>query len=171
MKSKFFIIISLFFLVSCQQRDAVDFKTKVLAQEKSAFNIVLAKDGSGSRKLEYLIKDNYEAALKMVAAQEKEFDQMINDIKVIPENDIREASVLKRSAVAYYSALKNLHLYERKEIEQRAIIQKLKNKNSEAEQKKLLDLAIQKKGLYAKVYQQEAILSAALKKFDNANGL
>lgn len=172
MKFNSFLIISLFFLlVSCQHRDAIDFKAKILAQERTAFNIVLAKNGSESKKLEYLIKDNYEAALETVTIQAKEFDKLIQDIKIIPEDDIKEAGSLKTAAIAYYTALKDLHLYDKKEIEQRALIQKLEDKDLRSEQKKLLDLAIQKNALYSKVYKQEEFLNKAFKKFDSANGL
>lgn len=101
--------------------------------------------------------------------QNGEFGMIIKDLESLKAERVNEGELLKDAAVNYYKALKELHLFDRKEIEQQAIISQLpKNKFKDA-QDKLIMFASQKKALYTKVYEMKALLNAAMKKFDDAN--
>lgn len=158
-------------ITSCKSRDAVDLRDTILQKERVAFNLVLGKNGLGAQKLACIIKGDYKGALALVDQQASEFDKLIKDIEVLPADEIREGKLLKHAAAGYYAALKTLHYFDRKEIEQVESVHQLKGSALETAQQKNIELARSKKALYEKVYQQESILSEAFKKFNSANGL
>ncbi|TDW51653.1 hypothetical protein EV144_101329 [Flavobacterium sp. 270] len=81
-----------------------------------------------------------------------------------------EGEPLKKASVAYYQALKELHGFDRKEIEQQALLQTLKNNELNTATDDLMTLAKHKKSLYTAVYKKEALLHKANEKFNVANG-
>lgn len=156
---------------SCESTKAIDFKKSLAQSERRAFDIILGKEGSGEKKLKYLTEDNYKGALEAVNQQAGEFDELIDDIKKLSTNDIPEADSLKMASIAYYEALKELHIFDRKEITQQELLTTLKNEEHKKASDSLIALAKQKKLLYTAVYKKEALLHMATQKFNTANKL
>lgn len=158
-------------LVSCRSPKAEAFKEAVVQKERVAFGIILDKNGPETKKLECLVKNDYKCALQVVDQQAKEFDKLITDLEGLKADDFKEGQSLKYTALNYYKALKALHFFDRKEIEQQILIHEANNHQLKMGQDSLIELARRKKSLYTKVYEQEILLSTAFKKFDIANGL
>lgn len=155
---------------SCQSPKVADFNESLDRSERKAFDIILGKEGSGEKKLSCLVKDDYKGAIAAVNQQSLEFDMLIADIKKLSTDGIPEGEPLKKASLEYYQALKNLHTFDRKEIEQQATLKTLKNDELKIAQNNFLTLARQKKMFYTAVYEKEAFLHSAVKKFDAANG-
>ncbi|MBZ4033741.1 hypothetical protein K6T82_03125 [Flavobacterium sp. 17A] len=166
----FFLTAFLFVTISsCKSSKAADFNDSLVRAERRAFEIIVGKEGSGEKKLKYLEKDDYKNALKTVDQQAKEFDSLIADIQKLSTDGIPEGEQLKTASLAYYQSLKELHVYDRKEIEQQALLRSLKDDELKNAQDKLLTLARQKKTLYNAVYEKEALLHTASEAFKTAN--
>ncbi|MFD2475981.1 hypothetical protein [Epilithonimonas zeae] len=142
-----------------------------MEKERIAFNIITSKNGTESQKLEYLVADDYKNALKAVDQQKKEFDQIILSLDSLETKDIKDASLLKNATVNYYTALRDLHYFDRKEILQRELIYNNHSNDKKSQQDELLNLYKQKKAYFNRVYKEESLLSDALQKFDISNGL
>jgi len=171
---RFNILLYLFFILiinSCQSPKANAFRSTVVEKERIAFNIITSKNGTESQKLEYLVADDYKNALKAVDQQKKEFDQIILSLDSLETKDIKDASLLKNAAVNYYTALRDLHYFDRKEILQRELIYNNHSNDKKSQQDELLNLYKQKKAYFNRVYKEESLLSDALQKFDISNGL
>lgn len=171
--SRFGIYITAFLFItmsSCESSNAADFKKSLNKLERRAFEIILGKKGSGEKKLNCLAKDNYKGALAAVDQQSKEFDMLIGDIKKLSTHGIPKGESLKTASLEYYKSLKELHIFDRKEIEQQALLQTLKNNELKDAQNNLIALARQKKMLYNAVYEKEALLHNATENFETANG-
>jgi len=171
---RFNILLYLFFILiinSCQSPKANAFRSTVVEKERIAFNIITSKNGTESQKLEYLVADDYKNALKAVDQQKKEFDQIILSLDSLETKDIKDASLLKNAAVNYYTALRDLHYFDRKEILQRELIYNNHSNYKKSQQDELLNLYKQKKAYFNRVYKEESLLSNALQKFDISNGL
>ncbi|WP_417941232.1 hypothetical protein [Flavobacterium sp. RS13.1] len=156
---------------SCHSSNATDFKESLDQSERKAFNIIVGKKGSGEKKLEYLQKEDYKSAIKAVDQQAIDFDILIADIRKLSTEDIPEGHSLKTASVEYYQSLKELHIFDKKEIEQQALLKTVKNDELVTAQNKLLELARQKKLLYNAVYKKEALLHSATERFKAANGI
>lgn len=170
---RFSIFITAFLFItmsSCVSPKASDFKESLAKSERQAFDIILGKEGFGEKKLNYLINNDYKGAIAAVEQQAKEFDKIINDINTLSTDGISEGKPLKKASVAYYQALKELHGFDRKEIEQQALLQTLKNNELNTATDDLMTLAKHKKSLYTAVYEKEALLHKATEKFNAANG-
>ncbi|MFC4163046.1 hypothetical protein ACFOWU_05230 [Epilithonimonas zeae] len=171
---RFNILLYLFFILiinSCQSPKANAFRSTVVEKERIAFNIITSKNGTESQKLEYLVADDYKNALKAVDQQKKEFDQIILSLDSLETKDIKDASLLKNATVNYYTALRDLHYFDRKEILQRELIYNNHSNDKKSQQDELLNLYKQKKAYFNRVYKEESLLSDALQKFDISNGL
>ncbi|GAA3757212.1 hypothetical protein [Flavobacterium ginsengiterrae] len=172
MRFSLFVTAFLFItLSSCKSSKAVDFKESLAKSERRAFDIILGKNGSGEKKLNYLVNDDYKGALAAVDQQAIEFDKLIDDINKLSTNDVTEGEPLKIATLEYYKALKALHVFDRKEIEQQALLSELKNNELNIAQNNLIALAHQKKLLYTAVYKKEALLHTAAENFNAANGI
>ena len=158
-------------LISCKSPKAKALKQSVLNKERTAFRILLDKNGSETKKQECLVKNDYPCALAAVDMQNGEFNAIITDLESMKEDGTKEGDLLRNAAVNYYKALKELHLFDRKEIEQQMLISQLPNDKMKGAQDELIGFARQKKSFYTKVYEQEGLLIEAMKKFDDANGL
>lgn len=168
------IFITAFLLItmsSCKSSKAVDFKESLDQYERKAFDIIVGKKGSGEKKLEYLEKEDFKGALMAVNEQATAFDSLISGIKKLSTDGIQEGEKLKNASIEYYQALKELHGFDKKEIEQQAVLQTVKDDELKDAQEKLIALARQKKTLYNAVYKKEALLHTASEAFRNANGL
>lgn len=155
---------------SCESSNAADFKESINQSERRAFEIILGKKGSGEKKLNCLAKDDFKGALTAVDQQSKEFDILIGDIKKLSTQGIPKGEPLKTASLEYYQSLKELHVFDRKEIEQEALLRTLKNNELKNTQNNLIVLARQKKMLYNAVYEKEALLHTATQNFEAANG-
>lgn len=167
----FLVVFLLISFTSCKSRRTIEFREAIVQKERVAFNIVLGKNGSEVQKLERLIKNDYKGALALVDKQAREFDQLIKDIESLPADGIRQGEALKRAAVDYYAALKELHFFDRREIAQSEAIHQLGDEELSVAQHELVALAHEKKIFYEKVYRQEEMFATVLKKFDAANDI
>ncbi|MFB9110079.1 hypothetical protein ACFFVK_15955 [Flavobacterium gyeonganense] len=156
---------------SCNSSNATDFKESLDQSERKAFNIIVGKKGSGEKKLEYLEKEDYKNAIKAVDQQAIDFDIIIADIHRLPADDIPEGQQLKTASLEYYQSLKELHIFDKKDIEQQALLKTLKKDELEDALNKLKELAQQKKMLYNALYKKEALLYTATQRFKAANGI
>ncbi len=171
MKLKIFLLVFVLLISnSCRSPKAANFRNNIVQKERVAFQIILGKDGSETKKLNYLVKGNFKGAIAAVDQQALEFDKLINSIEMLSSDGIQEGEPLKTAAINYYKSLKALHFFERKEIGQQELISKLDNEDPKLGQDQLIELARQKKYLYAKVYENEHLLGVALDKFDTENG-
>ncbi|MBZ4040996.1 hypothetical protein [Flavobacterium hibisci] len=156
---------------SCNSSNATDFKESLDKSERKAFDIIVGKKGSGEKKLEYLEKEDYKNAIKAVNQQAIDFDIIIADISKLSTNDIPEGQSLKTASLEYYESLKELHIFDKKQIEQQAILKTLKKDELDNALNKRMELARQKKMLYNALYKKEALLHAATERFKAANGI
>jgi len=169
---KFGILLTtiLIIAVSCKSSKALAFKESLDQFERKAFEIVLGKEGPAEKKLKCLVKEDYKGAIAAVEQQREEFDKLIADIKKISTNNIPEGESIKTAALEYYQSLEELHVFDKKEIEQQALLRTPKENQLEDASNKLIALARQKKMLYNKVHRKEALLHTAAKSFEAANG-
>lgn len=156
---------------SCNSSKATDFKKALEQSEHRAFDIIVGKNGSEEKKLQYLEKEDYKNAIKTVNQQAIDFDILIADIRNLSTNDIPEGQSLKTASLEYYQSLKELHIFDKKEIEQQVLLKTLKKDELESAQNKLIELAKQKKMLYNTLYKKEALLYTATERFEKANSI
>lgn len=154
----------------CESSKVADFNKSLERSERKAFQIIVGKEGSENKKLKCLEKGDYKGAIAAVEQQAVEFDSLIANIKKLSTDGIPDGEPLKTASIAYYQSLKELHFFDRKEIEQQALIQTLKNEERNTAQNTLISLAREKKMLYNKVYEKESLLQTATENFNAANG-
>ncbi len=146
------------------------FKHALDVQERKVTHMLIGKNASESRKLEYLIADDFDKALLVVDQQATEFDKVLDTVKGLNADGLAKGNELKKSKLDYYESLKNLHLYAKKEIMQQKLISRTKDKERDSAQNELIKLAKAKQTLYDKVYQADEKLYNTLVEFDKANG-
>ena len=149
----------------------MEFKHALDVQERKVTHMLIGKNASESRKLEYLIADDYDKALLVVDEQAKEFENVIDTVKALSTDGLAKGVELKQSKLNYYESLKALHLYAKKEIAQQKLIRQVSGKQRDTAQKELIALAKAKQQLYDSVYQADEKLYQTLADFDKANGL
>lgn len=116
------LLSSVLFLSSCMNKKAMEFKHALDVQERKVTQMLIGKKGSESRKLNYLIADDFDHALNVVNEQEREFDAVLHALKSLETADLEKASALQNAAINYYDSLKALHMYAKKEIAQQKVI-------------------------------------------------
>lgn len=158
-------------LFACKNKKAMEFKHALDVQERKVTHMLIGKNASESRKLEYLIADDFDKALLVVDEQTKEFDNVIDTVKALSTDGLAKAVELKQSKLNYYESLKSLHLYAKKEITQQKLIRQTTGKERDNAQNELIALAKAKQSLYDKVYLADEKLYQTLAQFDKANGL
>lgn len=163
-----FLLVS---MASCKPRKAIALKENIVRKERMVFNMLVGKNGLEEQKLNFLVKNDFQGALAQVDKQEKEFDQLIREIETLPAEGIRQGHELKTAAVAYYTALKELHVFDREEISQREAIQQAGGEALRAAQDKYLELNLQKQDRYKKVYEKERAFYQALEQFNAVNDI
>lgn len=156
---------------SCTSPATVDFKEDIVQKEREAFQIILSKDGLESKKLNLLAKDDFKGALATIDQQAIEFDKIIKSIESLSTEGIKEGGALKSAAIHYYSSLKELHYFDRQEVEQQSLLSKISDRDQKNASGQLMELARQKKVLYKKVCENEQLMRTAIDRFDAANGL
>lgn len=171
MKYGIFLLAILFIAMNgCESSKVADFNKSLERSERKAFQIIVGKEGSENKKLKCLGKGDYKGAIAAVEQQAVEFDSLIANIRKLSTEGIPDGEPLKTASIAYYQSLKELHFFDRKEIEQQALIQTLKNEERNTSQNTLISLARKKKMLYNKVYEKEALLQTATENFNASNG-
>ncbi len=117
-------------LISCQSKKAVQLNTVLANSERAVFNIMVGKNGPNERKLKCIIAGDFKCALQAVNDKEHAFNQIINEINVVETSGIEHGNDLKKAAVNYYNALKQLEISDRREI---ALQQLSQDKNTTAQ--------------------------------------
>lgn len=123
--------------------------------------------GSEQAKLNYLIAHDYKNALITTDKQEVEFNRIIKDIENADTEGISMGKELQKAAIEYYTVLKILYTFSRKEIQNEELtrnpIKKEKIKD------RTLELAYEKQQLYQNVYISDKKLYTTLKQFEREN--
>jgi hypothetical protein len=167
------IILSAVFLlvsfVSCKPRKAIELREAIVQKERTAYDILLAKNGPETQKLDCLVKDDYKGALAFVDKEEQAFNKLIKEIEALPADGIEHGNELKTAALSYYAALKELHVYDRREIEHQEITLRSTGEELRAAQHKILELSRQKQTMYKKVYEEERKFHEAMENFNSVN--
>ncbi|MBE5318115.1 hypothetical protein IM793_03010 [Pedobacter sp. MR2016-19] len=109
----------------------------------------------------------------MVDEEEQAFNKIINNINAAETNDIKYGNALKKAAVSYYEAVKQLEIFDRNEIS----IQQLTHNKAIKEQ--LRDSATTKLGqllnsrleIRKQINKKEKKLAEIQKQFNSVNHL
>ncbi|NLR63487.1 hypothetical protein HGH92_04130 [Chitinophaga varians] len=158
-------------LTACQPKKAIRLRAAILQKERTAFNILVGKGGAEEQKLQCLIKSDYQGALAALDREEKDFDRLIDSIKLLPATDIKQGEPLKAAAIDYYTALKTLQLFDRQEVSQQEIAHRLKGDEAMAAHEKIYELSLQKQELYKKVYVKDSVFERTKEQFNAAHGI
>lgn len=149
------VFISFIVLFSCENKKAVKLRQLIDQQEKQSFSMLVGQKGLESKKLNYLIAYEYDSALAVVDQQEAEFNKIIKDLEKAKTEGISKGKELQQTSISYYTAIKNLYLFSRQEIELEKLSRNGKGAEADSAQRRLLNLYREKKHLYEKVYQSE----------------
>ena len=163
-----FLLIS---LVSCKPRKAITLNETIKQQERVAYKILLDKDGPESKKLNCLVKEDYKGALAQLDHEEQAFNGLIRDIETISVYNIKQGSELRKAAIDYYTALKELHTFDRIQIAHQDSLSGLQGEALDAGQHKILELNQQKQQLFESVYEKERVFQKEQQLFNMANDI
>ncbi|EJL73913.1 hypothetical protein [Chryseobacterium populi] len=167
-----FLLLIVTTIISCSNKKAADFKKSITDKKSEVYNMLLGEKGLESRKLDYLIKQDYSNALLLVDQQETKFNSVIKDIEMLNPDGIEDGKQVQKAAVDYYRILKKLFLCSRDEIEQQVVTRsKSDEKKISAAQDRILEVLLEKQKLYQQLYEKDELLFKALKQFDDKNGL
>ncbi len=158
-------------MTACKPKKAIEFKQTIAQQERHALDILISKGGIDEQKMNCLIKHDFKGALLAVDKEEQAFNKIINDITSLSADGIRQGEALKKAAADYYTALKDLHIYDRQEIEQQAASQDPDEEKAKKALDKYIQLGMDKQNMYGAVYKKEASFQKALEEFERANGI
>lgn len=158
-------------LVSCEPRKAITLKETIAQKERVAYKILLDKNGPESKKLDLLIKEDYPGALALLEQEEQAFNGLISSLDSLSVDDIKQGSELKKAAIDYYTALKELHTYDRVQIAHQDALSGLKGEALYAGQNKILELNKQKQLLFDKVFEKENAFHKEQESFNTANNI
>jgi hypothetical protein len=158
-------------LASCKPRKAIEFRAAIQQKERAATAIIVGKGGPDDRKDSLLIIEDFKGALQATDEEEQALNNIIQEIKMLSTEGVKEGAQLKTAAINYYAALKALEAYDRKEIAQQEISIGDDKEKASAAQDSLMKLAVDKRKLYDEVYKKEAVLLKALQEFEKANGI
>ncbi|SDG43512.1 hypothetical protein SAMN05421827_106210 [Pedobacter terrae] len=115
MRNILFILL-IFGLTSCQSKKAIHLNTVLVRAERTVFNIMVGKNGPNEKKLQCLIDGNFKCALQAIDDKEQAFNAVINEINSVEINDIKYGNALKKAAISYYDAVKQVEISDRQEI-------------------------------------------------------
>ncbi|WP_293305487.1 hypothetical protein [Pedobacter sp. UBA5917] len=172
-KRNIFLVLLILVLSSCQSKKATDLKTTLEQKDRTAFNVMVGKNGPSERKLKCLIDGDFNGALKALEEEEQAFDKIIVEINALQTDDIKHGNELKAAAANYYTAVKELELSERLNIAQQQISLNKANaeKVRDAATHKQLQLSRDKLEMHKTVNKKEQLLAEAKKQFDLVNHL
>lgn len=167
---KLTILVFVFFnLVSCTSRKAIDLRDTIAQNEQLLTELLISKGSYEEEKLNCLVDSNFKGALIAIDKQERGFDNIIERTKTLSVKGAGNA--VKTAAINYYQALKDLHMFDRQEIEQQEIIYGKDLKKVDEALDKLMQLAKKKQHFFQNVYRAEEKFDLALKDFDKTSGL
>lgn len=158
-------------LTACQSKQARELDTSIDQKERAAFHILVGKDGLESKKLDCLIKKDFDGARQAVDREEQAFNQIILEIKHLPAEDLQHGDELKTAAAAYYTAIRDLQVFDRQEIVQRQISHGSDTAKIRQAQDEMLRLSREKLKMYDRVHEQEVLFSGIREKFRKAHDL
>lgn len=167
----FYVSCILISLVSCQSRKAATLNETIQQQERVAHKILLDKNGPESKKLNCLVNEDFQCALAQLDQEEQAFNGLIKSIDSLSVDGIKQGSELKKAAIDYYAALKELYTFDRTQIAHQDTLSGLKGEALQAGQHKILQLNQQKKQLFEKVYEKESIFHKEQERFNAANNM
>lgn len=118
-----------------------------------------------------MINKDFKGAQAAVDKIEKGLNNIVKTIEALPAEGVKEGDELKKAAVDYYTALRDLKTMERKEIVQReAAYDKDKEKASIA-LNRLLELNKEQLTMSGMVSEKGAVLHNTLQQFNEINNL
>ena len=165
-----FLSVNFFFiclLTACQSPAVGDYRDNIVKNERTVFNILVGKDGENEKKQKSIIAGDYDAAVKLSDQEKSKIDRVINNIQSTPTDDVKYGEELKKSAIAYYSALRDLHYADHKVI---LLYKELQmNHHSSKVSDSIISLEKMKRPLFDKVYSAEKNYQNILEKFDEEN--
>lgn len=168
-------ILPVFFLllgiVACKPQKATDFKNAILHLADSTKNIVLTKESPEEAKQQSLAKQDYTAAAAALEKEEQAFNALIQRVQAMSTEGIKEGEAVKKAALGYYTALRDLYTYDRRQLPLHAAASNPDQAKAMAATDQLYQSYKDKQAAFNEVYKKEDSLSLALKQFDTANGL
>lgn len=167
------LILLIFGLSSCQSKKAAQLNTVLVHAERNIFNIMVGKNGPNEKKLKCLIDGNFKCALQAVDDKKKAFNQVINEINAVETKDIEYGNELKKAAISYYDAVKQVEISDRQEIVLQQLSQDKKHTvqvrdSAMAKQWQLLNKKMEMRKLITK---KETKLAEIQKQFNLVNHL
>lgn len=121
------LILLILGLSSCQSKRAAHLNTVLVHAERAVFNIIVGKNGPNEKKLKCIIKGDFECALQAIDDKEQAFNKVINEINALETKDVEYGNDLKKAAISYYDALKQMEISDRQEIALQQLSQDKKN--------------------------------------------
>lgn len=156
---------------SCKSKKAIEFNEALAQKEREITHIVLGENSLEQQKLEYILKKDYNGALRAIDKQEQAFDALIGKIDSLPVAGIEHADTLKKAVINYYTAVKELQIFDRREITERIAAQSPNKDSVDNAYKRLLQISVEKRKMYDKVYKEDEALGLAKDAFTKAHGL
>lgn len=169
MKNLIVYIILLLPLFSCHKNGAIAFRNMITQKEHDITDMLISKDGLESRKLEYLIAEDFDHALEITDSQQVVFDKTIQELKMV--NTDQYGAHLKQAAIAYHMALKELYLYPKKEIIWQQKLSTATKQDKDSLQHDLLEIYKDKQAYYQNVYKANEAYVLAVQRFNKEQGL
>lgn len=167
----FLIVLVLVGFSSCKPKKAIKFKEAIVQKERTAFAIIVGKEGPAEKRRYSLVENDFKGAALATDEEERALDSLIRDIQILSAEGVKQGEQLKNAAVDYYTAVKELEAYSRKEIEQQTISFGPDGEIKLKAQDSLYRLGVNKEKLYNEVYKKEAVFQEALQKFEIANNM
>jgi hypothetical protein len=164
----FFLLLG---IAACKPRKATDFKNVILHLADSAKNIVLIKESPEEIKQQSLLKQDYPAAAAALEQEEQAFNALIRRIQALSTEGIKEGEAVKTAALGYYTALRDLYTYDRRQLPLHAAAANPDEAKAMDATDELYQTYKDKQAVFNEVYKKEDALSRALRQFDIANGL
>ena len=166
------LVLLILSLISCQSKKAAHLNTVLGSAERAVFNIMVGKNGLNEKKLKCVIDGDFKCALQMVDEEEQAFNKIINNINAAETNDIKYGNALKKAAVSYYKAVKQLEVFDRHEIivqqqSQKANTEQLRD-NATTKLGQLLNSRLEMRKL---INKKEKQLAEIQKQFNSVNRL
>lgn len=168
-----FTVLSFILLCGCiKNKQAIQLKKIIDEKEDQTTAILIGEKGMESAKLNYLIEGDYDRALLVVDQQETAFNVILKDLKNVNVVGIKKGKELQQAEIDYYTALKKLYLFSKKEVEQQKKIEQEKNeKKFRIAIDERYKLALDKQRLYQLVYEADDKRNRIKKQFEVENSL
>lgn len=171
MKNLIIYIIIVFPLFSCNKNGAITFRDSITQKEHDISDMLISKNGLESRKLEYLIAEDFDQALAITDSQQVVFDKIIQELKRVNSNQFSGGDHLKKAAVEYHMALKELYLYPKKEITWQKKLSTATKQDKDSLQHDLLEIYKDKQEYFQNVYKANEAYVLAVQRFNKENRL